>query len=219
MPRRNFLASPSNGSLSGEASRRESCSGGAQADRPRRASDYRGRDSQGAAGSRRRGHPDHPRGQVHGHLRHYDARHDDPATRRHTLPNRLEYQNDDGRGDRTTGPGRSSRSQRSGLEIRFGRARRRPDHHRRLAEDAQRPLQLHRCPGDLGKPRRRPDQGLDPGRSANHRVQAPGVLATRYGLSLLQHQLRAARPRRRGARTRKAAGQDPSKTACSGHWA
>ena len=31
----------------------------------------------------------------------------------------------------TTGPGRSARSRRSGLEIRFARARRRPDHHRR----------------------------------------------------------------------------------------
>src|SRR5438034_4675543 len=37
-------------------------------------------------------------------------------------------------------------------------ARRRQDHHRRTAEDAQRPLQLRRRPHVLGDPRPRPDQ-------------------------------------------------------------
>ncbi len=39
---------------------------------------------------------------------------------------------------------------------------------------------------------RDPSQGLDPGGIAGHRFQAPAQLAARYGLSILQHQLRAA---------------------------
>ena len=88
----------------------------------------------------------HAPGRVHGHLRHHATRRHEPTPRRHPLPDRLEYQDDDGRGDRAARPGRQAQSRRSGLEVRPGRAQRRQDHHRRTAEDAQRPLQLHRRP-------------------------------------------------------------------------
>jgi hypothetical protein len=84
------------------------------------ASGGRGRDSRGVVGSRCRGHPVHRPRRVHGLLRHHDGGRDDPATRRHPLPNRLEYEDDDGRDDRTTGLGRSARARVSGRRFRRG---------------------------------------------------------------------------------------------------
>src|SRR5438046_5022679 len=126
--------------------------------------------------------------------------------RRHPFPDRLQYQDDDGRGNRAARPGRQAQSRRSSLEVCPGCARRRQDHHRRTAEDAQRPLQLRRRPRVLGDPRPRPDQGLVPSRSAGDRVQAPALLPNRYGLPLFQRQLRTARPHC-GKDRREAAGQ------------
>ena len=70
----------------------------------------------------------------------------EPAPRRHPLPDRLEHQDDDGRGDPATCPGRQAQSQRSGVEVRPGRAQRRQHHHRPAAGNAQRSLQLHQRP-------------------------------------------------------------------------
>ena len=88
----------------------------------------------------------------------------------------------------------------TGLEIRSRRAERRQHHARRAAEDAQRPLRLHQRPRDGAVLRPRADQSLDPAGSAGDRIRAPAQLRAGHGLRVQQHQLRAARSRRREGR-------------------
>ena len=109
---------------------------GPQADRSCSAADHRRHDGQGTPGSRRCGTPAHTARRECGHLRHHAAGHDEPPRRGYTLPDRLEYQDDDGRGDHATGSGRLSQSRRSSLEVRCGRTQRRQHHHRRTAGNA-----------------------------------------------------------------------------------
>jgi hypothetical protein len=126
---------------------------GAQANRRGCAADHGGHDRQGTPDPWRRGSLAHTPGRVHGHLWHHVTRRYKSTPRRHPLPDRLQYEDDDGGCNRATGPGRQAESRRPSLEVCPGRAQRRQDHHHRAAEDAQRPLQLRRRPRVLGDPR------------------------------------------------------------------
>ena len=96
-----------------------------------------------------------------------------PPALRHPLPDRLEHQDDDGRGDPPTCSGRQAESQRSGVEVRPRRAQRRQHHHRRAVGDAQRSLQLHQRPRARDEHRPSADEDLDPAGTAGHGVRAP----------------------------------------------
>ena len=122
-----------------------------QTHRPGCAASHGGQDRPRTPDPWRRGSPAHTPRRVCGHLRHHVAGRKKPAPRRHLFPGRLQYQDDDGRGDPATGSGGQAQSRRSGVEVRRGRAQRRQDHHRRAAGNAQRSLQLHRCPRNLGE--------------------------------------------------------------------
>ena len=78
----------------------------AQADQPGCATNDGRRDGSETPDSRRRGAAAHTARRLHSHLRHDEARRDDPADRWYLLPNRFEHQDDDGGGNRTTGAGR-----------------------------------------------------------------------------------------------------------------
>ena len=85
-------------------------------------------------------------------------------------------------------------ARRPGDEVHPRRPRRRRDHDRPAARDAQRAVQLHRRPCDLAGHGRRPDQGVHPTGAARHRVRPTADVRARLRLLLQQHQLRAARP-------------------------
>ena len=59
------------------------------------------------------------------------------------------------------------------LEVRAGCAQRRQHHHRPVAGNAQRSLQLHQRPHNLGDHRHRSSQGLDPRRVTGNCIRAP----------------------------------------------
>ena len=116
----------------------------AQDDRPGRAPGRRRGNRQGAADPWRRGRGCAPRRAT---SRPRSARRSwAPRSRpaRHSLPDRLDHQDHDRRADRAARPGRQAEVQRSGVEVRTGRAQRREHHRRRAFEDAQRPVRLHR---------------------------------------------------------------------------
>ncbi len=58
-------------------------------------------------------------------------------------------------------------------KVRPGRAQRRQHHHRAAVGNAQRSLQLHQRPHNLGDHRHRPSQGLDPRRVTGNCIRAP----------------------------------------------
>ena len=85
-----------------------------------------------------------------------------PPARRYPLPDRLQYQDDDGCGDCAACPGRQAQTRRSSLEVRPGRAQRRQHHHHRTVEYAQWSLHLRRRPRVLGDLERDPTKVWSP---------------------------------------------------------
>jgi hypothetical protein len=61
-----------------------------------------GRNGSQTPDSRGCGAPAHTSRQLHGHIRHHKAWHDESADRRHVLPNRFEHQDNDGRNNRAS---------------------------------------------------------------------------------------------------------------------
>jgi len=89
---------------------------------------------------------------------------------RHPLPDRLDHQDDDLRGDRAAGPRRQAAVRRSDIEVRSGRAEWREHHHLGATEDAQRPVRLYERSRVRGCSRCEPGEGLDAAGGVGHRV-------------------------------------------------
>ena len=129
---------------------------------------------------------------VHAHIRHHVIRRNKRTPRRHPLPDRLEYQDDDGRGDLLLPRKASSVStiQSRSTSRACPTATKSPSPN---AEYAQRPLHLRRRPrSGRSSTVTRPRSGPQP--KCWHRVQAPPYFPPGTGFHYSEHRLCAVRP-------------------------